>query len=227
MLVHPLPPTRYSTTTGSGWGTNRMWQLYEWVRNSDAVRQRVAELTETSEFKTVRQNAELLLKVASGEAEPLNANPSFEKGEDWATGWNKWIKYGEGTNHRTTEIARTGEASLCFDGMKRGGPHQTLQLEPGEYAITAFVYVPEGQETMGTVAVQATPRDEGESNLPGGISSQLVPARGRWQPIAAVGKIPARIGGKEVASVLFLPIVDGWDPDGKVYIDDLSIVRLD
>ncbi|MFO7906141.1 MAG: DUF4838 domain-containing protein [Planctomycetota bacterium] len=110
VLVHPLPPTRYSATTGAGWGTNRMWQLYEWVRNSDAVRERVAELAETSEFKTVRQNAELLLKVASGEAEPLNANPSFEEGEDWATGWNKWIKYGEGTNDRTTEIAHTGEA---------------------------------------------------------------------------------------------------------------------
>ncbi len=227
VLLHPLPPTRYGATAGSGWGTNRIWQLYEWVQQSDAVRGRLAELAETSEFKTVRQNAALLLKVATGEAEALNTNVSFEEGDTWPDGWNKWVKFGIGTNYRSTDVAHTGEASLCFDGMKRGGPTQILHLEPGDYALTGFVYVPEGQQTMGTVAVQATPRDEGGSNLPGGISSQIVPAQGRWQPIAAAGTIPAQIGGKDVASVMFLPLVDGWDPDGKVYIDDLSIVKLD
>ncbi len=227
VLVHPLPPTRYATTSGSGWGTNRMWQLYEWVKNSDAVRARVTELAEQSQFEMVRLNARLLLKVASGEAEALNVNSGFEEGEDWATGWSPWVKFGIGTNYRSTEIAHTGEASLCFDGMKRGGPTQTLRLEPGSYALTGFVYIPEGQETMGTVAVMATPRDAAGVNLPGGISSEIVPAQGRWQPIAAAGTIPAEIGGKPVVDVMFLPLVDGWDPDGKIYIDDLSIVKLD
>ncbi|MGC9319875.1 MAG: DUF4838 domain-containing protein, partial [Armatimonadota bacterium] len=227
VLVHPLPPTRYSNTTGSSWGTNRMWQLYEWVRTSDAVRARVAELAETSAYDMVRRNASLLLKVAGGEAEALNANPSFEDGDVWADEWSKWVKFGVGSNYRTTEMAHTGEASLCFEGMRRGGPHQTLHLEPGEYAITAFVYVPEGQEPAGTVAVQATPRDAEGNNLPGGISTQIVPVQGRWQPIAAAGTIPAEIGGTQVASVLVLPIVDGWDPDGKLYIDDVSVVQVD
>ena len=116
---------------------------------------------------------------------------------------------------------------MAFEGMQRGGPHQTIRLEPGEYAVTAFVYVPEGQQKMGTVTVQVTPRDANGNNLPGGISSEIIPAQGRWQPIAAAGTIPAEIGGKEVASVLFLPIIDGWAPDGMVYIDDMKLVKLD
>ncbi|MGI5820297.1 MAG: DUF4838 domain-containing protein [Armatimonadota bacterium] len=227
VLVHPLPPTRYPATTGSSWGTNRMWQLYEWVQQSDAVRARITELAATSEFELVRQNASLLLKVATGEAQPINANHSFEDGNDWATGWTGWVKDGIGRHYRTTEIAHTGEASMCFDGMQRGGPHQTLRLEPGEYALTGFAYVPEEVEKLGTVALQATPRDEAGNNLPGGISTQIIPAKGRWQPIAAAGTIPAQVGGKPVASVLFLPIVDGWAPNGLLYIDDLSIVKLD
>ncbi len=227
VLVHPLPPTRYAATTGSGWGTDRMWQLYEWVQESDAVRARVADLAENAEFEMVRQNAELLLRVATGEAEPLNVNASFEEGDDWPTGWNPWVKFGIGENYRSTDVAHTGEASLCFDGMKRGGPTQILNLEPGKYAMTAFVYVPEDIETIGTVAVMATPRDEAGSNLAGGFSSEIIPTKGRWQPIAAAGEITAQVGGKDVANVMFLPLVDGWDPDGKVYIDDLSIVRLD
>jgi hypothetical protein len=137
------------------------------------------------------------------------------------------VKFGIGSNYRSTDVAHTGEASLCFDGMKRGGPTQMLDLEPGKYAMTAFVYVPEDVEDVGTAAVMATPRDADGSNLPGGISSEIVPVKGRWQPIAAAGEIPAQVGGKDVESVMFLPLVDGWDPDGKIYYDDLSLVRLD
>jgi hypothetical protein len=227
VLGHPLPPTRYPATTGSAWGTNRMWALFEWVRDSDAVQARVRELAETSEYEAVRQNASLLLKVATGEAEALNANPSFEEGEGWATGWTGWVKDGIGRHYRTTEVAYSGEASMAFEGMQRGGPHQSLRLEPGEYAATAFVYVPEGQQKMGTVTIQVTPRDASGNNLPGGISTEIIPAQGRWQPVAAAGTIPAEIGGKEVASVLFLPIIDGWAPDGMVYIDDMKLVKLD
>ncbi len=226
VLVHPLPPTRYAATTGSDWGSNRMWQLYEWVKSSDAVRSRIEEIAETSPFEMVRQNASLLLKVTRGDMEALNANPSFEEGGDWATGWSKWIA-NSGANYRTTEIAHTGEASLCVDGMDRGGPNQSLVLEPGSYAVTAFVYVPEGQQTMGTVGVQITPRDETNTNLPGSISSEIVPVQGRWQAIAAAGTLPAEIGGKKVTHALVLPLVDGWDPDGKIYIDDFMVVKLD
>ncbi|NLO06569.1 MAG: DUF4838 domain-containing protein [candidate division WS1 bacterium] len=226
VLIHPLPPTRYSTTTGSDWGSNRMWQLYEWVQMSEAVRARVQDLAANSPHELVRQNASLLLKVAGGTAEPLNANPGFEEGGEWATGWSKWIA-NSGLNYRTTEIAHSGEASLCVDGMDRGGPNQSLPLTPGDYAATAFVYVPEGQQTMGTVGVMIIPRDETNTNLPGAISSEIVPVQGRWQAIAAAGTLPAEIGGKKVTHALVLPLVDGWDPDGKIYIDDFSVIRLD
>jgi len=227
VLVHPLPPTRYGTTSGASWGSGRLWRVFEWVRRSDAVRECVAKLAAHGKHETVRESANLLLKVATGESLSLNEDPSFEEGEDWPTAWSKWVKFGIGRNYRSTEVAHTGKASLCFDGMKRGGPHQTLVLEPGRYAVTAFVYVPKDIKKLGTVEVGLTPRDAKNANLPGRICTQIVPVRGRWQPLAAAGTIPAKIGHKEVAKVMLIPIIDGWDPDGKVYLDDLSLMRLE
>ncbi len=228
VLVMPLPPTRYGPLAGSGWGTDRMWQLYEWAEQSEAVRARLTELAETSEFAAVRENAELLLKVATGATEAINANPSFEAGEDWADGWSGWVKWGVGSHYRTTEVAHTGEASICCDGMRRGGPNQVLTIEPGRYAITCFAYAPEGQEHGGTVTVSLMPIDEAGGNLTAGeLSSSLIPVSGRWQTLAVAGDVPAEIGGKAVASVRLIVIVNGFEPGEKVYADDLSLFRVD
>lgn len=226
VLVMPLPPTRYGPLVGSGWGTDRMWQLYEWVQQSPAVRARLQQIADTSEYELVRDNARLLLRVAAGTAEPLNANPSFEEGEAWATGWSSWVA-STGREYRTTEIAHTGEASLVCEGMARGGPHQSIPVEPGKYAITGFVYTPEGQRQGGTVELAITPRDETNTNLAGTISSMITPAGGRWQAIAAAGEIPETIGGKRVTHVLIVPIVNGWEAGERVYIDDVNFVRVD
>lgn len=226
VLVMPLPPTRYGPLVGSSWGTDRVWQLYEWVQRSPAVRARLQQIAETAEYELVRDHARLLLQVASGTAEPLNANPSFEEGEAWATGWNSWVA-STGREYRTTEIAHTGEASVVCEGMARGGPNQLIPIEPGRYAITGFVYTPEGQRQGGTVELAITPRDETNTNLPGTISSTITPVGGRWQAIAAAGEIPAEIGGKRVTQVLIVPIVNGWQEGERVYIDDVNFVWVD
>ncbi|MGD9496938.1 MAG: DUF4838 domain-containing protein [Armatimonadota bacterium] len=226
VLVMPLPPTRYGPLAGSGWGTDRMWQLYEWVQQSPAVRDRLQEIADTSPYELVRDNASLLLQVAAGTTEPLNANPSFEEGDAWATGWSSWVA-STGREFRTTEIAHSGQASVCCEGMARGGPNQILTLEPGKYAITGFVYVPGGQESTGTVELSIIPRDAANNNLPGAISSMIRPAAGRWQAVAAAGEIPPTIGGKRVTHVLIVPIVNGWQEGERVYIDDVSFVRVD
>lgn len=227
VLVMPLPPSRYSALMGSWWGTDRIWQLYEWAQRSQAVRDRLAEIAQTSEYDLVRENARLLLRVAEGSAQALNANPSFEEGEDWPARWTSWVKFGIGREYRTTEIAHSGEASICCDGMQRGGPYQVMTLEPGTYAITGFVYVPQGQQNVGTVELSITPRDENHNNLPGAISVKVTPDRGRWQALAAASEIPAEIGGKRVAEVIVIAIVDGFHQGGKVYLDDLAVFPIE
>lgn len=228
VLVHPLPPQRYSQTTGSSWGTGRLWSLYEWAQQSEQVRDRLREIAEQSPYEVLREHASLLLQVAEGEAENMLANPSFEDGDAWPVGWNKWVKWGTGDNYRTTEIARTGDASLCFDGMARGGPYQMFDLEPGRYAATCFVFVPEGQQERGTVTVAITPISPDGLNITAGeLATTSVPAAGRWQPLAIAGEIPAEVGGTAVASVRVIIYVDGWDPSGRVYADDFHLYALD
>ena len=226
VLNMPLPPTRYGPLTGSGWGTDRMWQLYEWVQSSQAVRDRLVEIAGASDYEMVRENARLLLAVASGAAEALNPNPSFEEGDGWPASWNSWVA-STGREFRTTDIAHSGEASVCCEGMARGGPNQILTLEPGKYAITGFVYCPDGQESAGTVELSIVPRDAGNNNMPGAISSMILPATGRWQAVAAAGEIPAEIGGKAVDRVLVVAIVNGFEEGERVYLDDVSVFPVE
>ncbi|MEA3401796.1 MAG: DUF4838 domain-containing protein [Armatimonadota bacterium] len=228
VLVHPLPPQRYSATRGTGWGTDRIWQLYEWAQQSETVRRKLQDLAANSEHDVVRENASLMLSVVEGEAENLATNPSFEEGDQWATGWTQWVKFGVGSKYRTTEMAHSGEASVCCEGMRRGGPHQSHVLEPGKYAATCFCFVPEGQETTGTGTVALTPIDPDGNNIAvGELSATVIPSGGRWQTLAVAGEIPSQIGGTSVDQVRLIVIVDGFDPDGKVYLDDVNLFRVE
>ncbi len=221
ILVHPISITRSAALSGAGWGATSLWQVYDWVERSAAVRSRIQELADTAESSLVRDQAQTILKVVAGTDAALNPDPSFEEAGSWST----WVKWGVGSMGTTDEAAHTGDFSMLCDGMKRGGPHQGLPFEPGRYAAVCFVHTPEGQETSGTVELSITPRDPNNANL-AATSTTIVPQPGRWQALATGGEIPAQLSDKDVATLMLIVVVNGFEEGDKVYIDDVNLFRL-
>jgi len=228
VLVHPIPITRSSLLKGDSWGPGSLWRVYDVAARADgAVRQRIRELAEKAEGTNVRAQAQMMLAMMGDTLEPLTANASFEEGDGAAAeGWSWWVKWGVGGMRRTDDVAHTGAYSVLCDGMKRGGPVQEMPITPGAYGCVCFVYVPEGQEPTGSVELSMTLRNAAGDNLPSS-SSQITPPPGRWTAVAVAAEVPATIGEEEVAKVMPILIVDGFEPDEKVYFDDLALYRLE
>ena len=56
--------------SGETWGANGMWGVMDWiVKGNNAVRQRVAELAQSSESEHVRDQAALMLEIVDGRLE--------------------------------------------------------------------------------------------------------------------------------------------------------------
>jgi len=226
VLVHPITMERRDTLRGDGWGLTDLWKAYDWVHRSPTVRRRLDQLANTSESGDVREQVQTMLDLIGGTGEDLLSNPSFEDGKGAAASdWSYWVKWGIGSMKRSKEVAHTGTFSILCDGMKRGGPHRTIPFQPGRYAAVCFVYVPEGQERSGTVALGITPRDAKHANI-GRHVVTITPSPGRWQTIAVSAKIPPVVNRKEVAELLAIVIVDGFKPGEKVYIDDVTLLRI-
>jgi len=135
---------------------------------------------------------------------------------------------------RTEEVAHTGKASLLCDGMQRGGPVQQIEFKPfdfaqdkkpGKFCALAWVYAPQGQESKGTVELSVTPLDEKGGNLPG-YGTTVTPTPGKWMLLAVGLDCPAEIEGKKVRGIRIVPIVNGFENGGKVYLDDVGLYRV-
>jgi len=228
VLVHPISITRYSLMTGDSWSSGSLWSVYDIAaRAQGPVRSRIRELAAGASSDLLRLQAQLMLKLFAGELVPLTKNASFEEGTGKAAKeWTWWVKFGTGSMQRSAEVAHSGEFSVLCDGMRRGGPVQALPITPGRYALVCFVYLPEGQETGGTAELSMTLRDEAGKNLPS-TSSKIVPVPGRWTALAVAADVPAKIGDKEVRTVMPMLVVDGFKPGEKVYFDDLMLHRFE
>ena len=214
--------------SGASWGAGTLWKAYDVFAKAapeSPLRRRIDELAQGD--SALADQARMLRRVVDGGAKPLTRNASFEEGEGGAAkDWTWWVKWETGRMYRTRDLARTGTWSVCFDGMKRGGPVQQLPIEPGRYGLVCFVYVPEGQGAGGSVELAMTLRDEKSVNLPS-ASTTVVPVPGRWTAVAVAQDVPAEIGGKAVKFVMPMLIPTGFGPDQKVYFDDLQLFPLD
>lgn len=235
VLVNPLNIERYGRLSGQNWGIHSLWSVMDWVtQDNSAVRKRLAELAHNSDLENAHNQVKLMLSIADGKITPVSQNSSFEEGEETAaTNWSYWVKPDPHTNRpvgrmlRDREHYHTGNTSLLCDGMYRGGPVQTIdEPAPGMYCALAWVYVPEGQSSRGTVELVVTPRGEDGKNLPG-FSNKVTPRSGEWTLIVASGEIPQQFQGKEVTHTMLIPIVDGFADGGKVYWDDVALYRID
>jgi len=226
VLVHPIPPDRHPLLAGAGWGGSSFWRLLDWIGRSQRVRARLERMAESA-TQDVRRQARAALAVGRGTAEPVSANPSLESPDGrWPKEWSRWIKWGVGQMTVASQAARTGKRGVLCRGVKRGGPHQTLQVNPGYYAAVAYFRVPEKPRGNATVTINMTPIDETGANLPA-ISHSVQAAPGPWTPIAVAGEVPAQIRGKPVHSVRLIVIVDGFQADEEVHLDDVAMYRVE
>ncbi|MEW6359861.1 MAG: DUF4838 domain-containing protein [Planctomycetota bacterium] len=229
VLVHPITMDRKGRDAlrGDGWGVSDLWRPFDWVARSKTVRSRLEQLAKESETEDVRSHVQAMLRMIDGAAKNLLANPSFEEGEgEKETGWNRWLADGIGSMKRTDEVARTGKFSMVCEGIKRGGPHQTLAFEPGRYGAVCFVRIPDGQKPSVTATLGITPLDEQGKNITT-YGVPITPVPGRWQTVANSVEIPAAIGDKKVAKLRVILTVDNMQPGEKVFLDDMSLLRLD
>ena len=227
VLVHGTTMEGRPRLAGQGWGAAELWRAYDWVRRSEAVRARLAQMAEAAEDRTVRDHVRTMLAVAEGTGRSLVGNSSFEEGDRAVPDhWSSWVKDGAGSMKKTEEIAHSGRLSILCDGMSRGGPHQSVPFEPGRYAAVCFVYAPEGQDSAGTVTLSIIPRDAEHRNLPATATS-ITPSSGRWQAVATAGQLPAKLDGKDVAELMIIVTVDSFEPGERLYIDDVTLFRLD
>ncbi|NOZ19854.1 MAG: DUF4838 domain-containing protein [Planctomycetes bacterium] len=228
VLVHPITMARrgMERLRGEGWGVSDLWRPFDWVVRSKAVRSRLEQLAAKSKSDRVRSHVSAMLQMVDGTAKNLLANSSFEEGKGaGATGWSPWVKWGVGSMRRSDGAAHTGKFSMLCDGMKRGGPHQTLDIQPGRYGAVCFVRTPDGQKPSGTATLGIMPVD-GEGKNITNYNVTITPVPGKWTAIANSMEIPATIRDRKVAKLRVILIVDGFQPGDKVYIDDMSLLRL-
>ncbi len=226
-LLHQIDFNRYPRLRGDDWGAGFLWRAYDWVGRSDAVRRRARELA-ASPTAPVALAAKTMLVLAEGSAKPVSKNPSFEDPEGrWPREWSPWVKWGVGTKGVAPEAAYDGKQGVVCTGIKRGGPHQRVEITPGRYAATAQVRVPQAPEGSATITLDVTPLDEAGQNLPGALATTMRATVCDWTRLAVAGPIPAEIDGKRVAAVRLIVIVDGFEPGEEVHLDDVAMFRIE
>lgn len=100
-----------------------------------------------------------------------------------------------------------------------------MQITPGRYAATAFIRVPQAPKGNATVSLQMTPLDDEGKNLPS-ISTTMRATACDWTRLTVAGAIPAQPGGQPPKRVRLIVIVDGFQPDEEVHIDDVAMFRI-
>jgi len=227
ILVRRIDFDRYPLLRGDDWGSGYLWLAFDWADRSAAVRKRLAELAASS-VENVAAAAKTMLLLADKATKPISRNPSFESPDGtWPKEWSPWVKWGVGSKIVSPKAARTGELGVLCVGMKRGGPHQTIDVTPGRYAATAHVRVPKPPKGSATITLNLTPLDEDGENLSSGFSTSARAAPGEWRRLFVSGAIPAAVGGRAVRRIRLIVIVDGFEPGEEAHIDDVALYRVD
>lgn len=224
-LLHQIDFARYPLLCGNGWGAGLIWTVFDQAAKSEKVRARLAELAQSPGAASLP--AQTMLIMLDNQSKPISKNPSFEPASGkWPGDWSHWVKWGVGSMSVSPEAAHSGKVGVLCQGMKRGGPFQTLDFTPGRYAALCMVRVPKAPQGNATVTVSLTPLDEKNANLPA-VSTTVRAKAGDWTRVAAAGEIPAEIGGKPVHALRLIVVVDGFAPDEEVHLDDFAIYKLD
>lgn len=226
VLLHPIGPKRMLDGGAAGWGSRLLWRTFDWVAKESDVRNRIESLAQC-ESEPLAMHAKTMLRLTDAVGESLATNPSFERpGNGWAEGWSRWVKWGVGSMRIDPAAARSGKVGVVCDGMKRGGPLQTLAIEPGRYGAVASVRVPQKPTGKLTIELGLTLMDEDGKHL-GRVFSRAPVLPGQWVRQALADTIPESIDGHKVAKVMLIVIVDGLEEGETVHLDDMALFRLE
>ena len=228
VLRHGLGWDRLPLVRGENWASNLHWAVFGCAAKSDGpVRQRLRRIAASSD-SLLATHAKLMLMLIEKEDKPFSLSPSFEHPEGkWPSSWSPWVKWGIGSMTQSPAAARTGTQGVLCKGMKRGGPNQTVPVTPGRYAAVAFVRVPRQPKGDATITLGMTLRNEKGQNLPNSPTTVIRAAACDWTPVATAGDVPAKVGKDEVKKVLLIVIVNGFEPDEEVHLDDVAMFRLE
>jgi hypothetical protein len=80
--------------------------------------------------RLLAQASQEALDTGLTEETSILQNGSFENGAAVATHWGSWI-VSTGSIERTTEVSRSGDASLLVNRLERGGPLQIFPVRAG------------------------------------------------------------------------------------------------
>jgi hypothetical protein len=223
-LMHPIDFDRYPKLRGDGWATGTIWTVFDAAAKSPKVRDRLREMAGAA--GPAGLPAKTMLVLLDADSQPVSKNPSLESPDGrWPAEWSRWITAGAGTIEASPAAAHAGKQGAVCRGVQRGGPHQSLAIAPGRYAAVALLRVPHEPKGNTTITLAMTPLDEQGHNLPG-IETAVRPKAGDWTRIAAAGQIPAEIGKKRVKSVRLIVVLDGFQPNEEVDLDEMAMYRL-
>jgi len=215
--------TRYPATAGTNWGASLLWRVMPWVEKSPQIKARIEQLAQSTD-STTKQQATLILKTVNGKSALVSSNASFEEGQK---SWNIWDKNAEADSfHKgiwtiSTDVAHSGTHSFLIQGLGRGAPMQNIPYAPGTYFARAYCYVPQGSK-MGTASLTLSVLGNSKIKLP---SSNIPLQAGAWSSIV----IPFQLTEDKThtaTNVRLLLLLDGFEPDGKIYIDDVGIYKV-
>ncbi|MGI6082090.1 MAG: DUF4838 domain-containing protein [Limnochordia bacterium] len=209
----------------SGWPTEEFYHLARYMQEREPdggpVTKQVEEWARLPRPRQRRAFAELLLHVHDGESSSTKAS-SFEDATETGRVWHKWI-VSSGNIRRVEGTAYTGQASFLIEGMMRGGPHQTLDIQPGLVAVAARYFAPAGTEE-GTIQLIFHLKNEQGANLTTYQTGRvpLASSAGAWSSLALLEEIPAMVDGQEVARAQVVVTIDSAT-NSTVYVDDVVV----
>ncbi|MEF3313758.1 DUF4838 domain-containing protein [Paenibacillus sp. GYB004] len=206
-----------------------LWPLVDEIRtnepNGGPLTQQVNALAQQTEPSDQREFARLLLAITSGSAASITENDSFEMGTTAAPPWGNWLP-STGTIARSGDEARTGQYSLAANGLQLGGPYQYVVPQTGPFAAQAYVKLPPGQTSSGTMRLYINLTDA-QKKIIGTYTSPSYPVdtSGQWKAIRYAGWIPDDVNQVDVSYVQVHLRLSGIEAGTTLYIDDAVLYQ--
>jgi hypothetical protein len=222
--------SRYDGTRGESWGQGVLWPLLPWAKKSEAVKARLRQLGATGS-PDAKAGVALMLRVLDSPGQQLLKNSNFAEGtQDWSI-WDKNAEeaaiYHKGTFTPGTEYSQDGH-SLLVQGLGRGALMQTMPYQPGSYYIALNYQMP--KEVTGASAsllIRLLDETGKEVQVKGAVlpNSNIALHSGAPDSVIVPFELPADAANAKTVRLLFL--MNGFGPDGQIYVDDLGVYRLD
>lgn len=226
LLIQPLDAVNYGLIWGA-WNRAEFWGVVDYLRANESSGGPVTDwllarqgTTPASEFT---QFVRLALGLKNGQLTSLLANGSFESS---TAPWTLWVA-STGQLLRDTTRAHSGSSSLLARKIVRGGPAQVVNVQPGLIATRCYVFAPAGGQYNGSVQFNINLQNSAGTQL-GVIRANAIRVStyaGQWFTVDSLDSIPQTVNGQAVAKVQYVLVLDAFNNDPDIFIDDIAIYQ--